>query len=158
MRFPGVFGRADGALADVIALGTTRRFGANLLTASRRVVARIGVPASIPADQRAVFRDPVAADGLPPGKAEVLLFPTGGAEAEHIADLLRRAHLEDGVGWTDMAVLVRSGQLSIPALRRGAGFGRRTGRGRGRRAAASTRPGGTAAADRAARRARTRPR
>jgi superfamily I DNA/RNA helicase/RecB family exonuclease len=118
-EFPRVFGRADGALADVIALGTTRRFGANLLTASRRVVARIGVPASVPADQRSVFRNPVAADGLPPGKAEVLLFPTGGAEVEHIADLLRRARLEDGVGWTEMAVLVRSGQLSIPALRRG---------------------------------------
>jgi superfamily I DNA/RNA helicase/RecB family exonuclease len=118
-EFPRAFPRSDGGPAGVIALGTTRRFGVNLLTASRRVVARIGAPPSIPAAQRAVFRDPAAADGLPPGRAEVLLFASDGAEVEHIADLLRRARLEDGVGWSEMAVLVRSGQLSIPTLRRG---------------------------------------
>src|SRR4029077_2266424 len=42
------------------------------------------------------------------------------AEVERIADLLRRAHIEDGVRWSDMAVLLRSGRTSIPALRRGA--------------------------------------
>ena len=36
-----------------------------------------------------------------------------------MADLLRRAHLEDGVPWSEMAVLVRSGRTSIPVLRRG---------------------------------------
>ncbi|MGA8845014.1 MAG: PD-(D/E)XK nuclease family protein, partial [Nocardioides sp.] len=32
--------------------------------------------------------------------------------------LLRRAHLEEGLGWDEMAVLVRSGRASIPSLRR----------------------------------------
>ncbi len=48
-------------------------------------------------------------------------FDTERAEAEHLADLLRRAHLEDGIDWHDMAVLVRSGRASIPALRRSLG-------------------------------------
>ena len=53
-----------------------------------------------------------------PGRVEVLTFDTERAEAEHLADLLRRAHLEDGVSWSDMAVLVRSGRATIPSLRR----------------------------------------
>ena len=48
----------------------------------------------------------------------MLTFDTARAETEHVADLLRRAHLEDGIGWSEMAVLVRSGRSSIPALRR----------------------------------------
>ena len=54
---------------------------------------------------------------LGPGRVEVRTFDTDRAETEHVADLLRRAHLEDGVAWSDMAVLVRSGRSSIPALR-----------------------------------------
>ena len=53
-----------------------------------------------------------------PGKVEANLYSTSGAELEHIADLLRRAHVQDGVGWHEMAVLVRSGSRSIPPLRR----------------------------------------
>ncbi len=51
----------------------------------------------------------------------MLTFDTERAEAEHLADLLRRAHLEDGVPWDRMAVLVRSGRTSIPPLRRALG-------------------------------------
>ncbi len=51
----------------------------------------------------------------------MLTFDTERAEAEHLADLLRRAHLEDGVPWDRMAVLVRSGRVSIPPLRRALG-------------------------------------
>src|SRR5690606_32807360 len=40
------------------------------------------------------------------------------AEAERIADLLRRAHLDEGVPWSDMAVLVRSGRSTLPVMRR----------------------------------------
>jgi superfamily I DNA/RNA helicase/RecB family exonuclease len=51
-------------------------------------------------------------------RAEVRLYPSAAAQAESIADLLRRAHLDDGVPWSRMAVLVRSAVRSIPALRR----------------------------------------
>ena len=56
-----------------------------------------------------------------PARWRCRTFDTERAEAEHLADLLRRAHLEDGIGWDEMAVLVRSGRTSIPALRRSLG-------------------------------------
>ncbi|WP_369201863.1 ATP-dependent helicase [Streptomyces sp. PU-14G] len=59
--------------------------------------------------------------GAPPsaaGRVEVFTYPTAGAELEHIADLLRRAHLEEGVPWGEMAVLVRAGGRSLPVVRR----------------------------------------
>ena len=108
----------------MIALGTTRRFGPRLLRASR-VDRRLDRrrPASIP--REAVRRLPRPASRRRPSwataRVEVLTFDTARAETEHVADLLRRAHLEDGVAWSDMAVLVRSGRTSIPALRRSLG-------------------------------------
>jgi superfamily I DNA/RNA helicase/RecB family exonuclease len=122
LDFPAQFPQGDGRPADVLALGTTRRFGGNLLLASRRVAGRLTLAGSIPEGARAAFLDPAAAEGPHgPGKATVLTFDTERAEAERVADLLRRAHLEDGVDWSEMAVLVRSGRQSIPALRRSLG-------------------------------------
>ena len=119
LDFPSEFTTRDGAPAPVVALGTTRRFGSRLLRASRSIAASIGVTGSIPAEQHAAFRHPTPADNpFGPGRVEVLTFDTARAETEHVADLLRRAHLEDGIGWSDMAVLVRSGRVSIPSLRR----------------------------------------
>ncbi|WP_405592923.1 ATP-dependent helicase [Streptomyces sp. NBC_01190] len=51
------------------------------------------------------------------GAVAVRTYPTPGAEVDSIADVLRRAHLEENVPWADMAVLVRSG-AALPALRR----------------------------------------
>src|SRR5690606_28726298 len=103
LDFPAEFPRADGTPADVVALRTTRRFGPRLLTATQRVAARLPLSGSIAAHARAAFLDPradVPPDGEPgPGRAEVVTFDTERAEAEHLADLLRRAHLEDGVPW-----------------------------------------------------------
>ena len=119
LDFPDAFRRTDGTPAPVIALGTTRRFGSRLLRASRSIAASIATTGSIPREQYAAFRSPEpAANELGHGTAEVLTFDTARAETEHVADLLRRAHLEDGVAWSDMAVLVRSGRGSIPSLRR----------------------------------------
>ena len=81
-------------------------------------------------------------------------FDTDRAETEHVADLLRRAHLEDGVA------LVRDGGAGPlgPHLDPGAapvaGRRRRAGRGGQRRDAAGPRAGRAAAARRAARRGR----
>jgi len=52
------------------------------------------------------------------GRVEVRVLATEAREAGWIADQLRRAHLLDGVPWSDMAVLVRSAGRSRPALRR----------------------------------------
>ncbi len=120
LQFPTAFPRHDQRPAPVVALRTTRRFGPRLLVASQRVAGRIGLPGTLPPEAMSAFRQPQADPpvGLGPGSVEVTTFDTERAEAEHLADLLRRAHLEDGVGWDDMAVLVRSGRGSIPPLRR----------------------------------------
>lgn len=122
LEFPSAFPRADGSPADVVALRTTRRFGPRLLVASQRVAGRLALPGSIPEEARAAFLAPQAAPhDLGDGRVLVRTFDTERAEAEHLADLLRRAHLEDGVPWDQMAVLVRSGRTSIPPLRRALG-------------------------------------
>ncbi len=121
LDFPTAFPRADGAPADVVALRTTRRFGPRVLVASQRVAGRLALPGSIPDEARAAFLAPEAAPGLREGRVQARTFDTERAEAEHLADLLRRAHLEDGVPWHEMAVLVRSGRTSIPPLRRALG-------------------------------------
>ncbi len=118
LDFPAAFPQADGRRAEVVVLRTTRRFGAHLLLASQRVSARLPLGGSIAEDDRRAFLSPLTVPGVPTGRVEVTTYDTERAEAEHLADRLRRAHLEDGRDWSDMAVLVRSGRSSIPALRR----------------------------------------
>ncbi|AZG48581.1 ATP-dependent helicase [Gordonia insulae] len=62
--------------------------------------------------------DGAAPDGATLDGAEVKVFSSGAKEATAVADLLRRAHLFDGVPWSRMAVIVRSVPLALPALRR----------------------------------------
>ncbi|NEA12674.1 DNA helicase UvrD, partial [Streptomyces sp. SID10692] len=70
----------------------------------------------LPADRVRAHREPAAVrEG---GRVEAYTYPTSSTELENIADLLRRAHLEDGVPWQEMAVLVRAGGRSLPAVRR----------------------------------------
>ncbi len=119
LDFPRVFSRSDGTPAPVVALRRTRRFGPALLAASRHVAGAIPTVGAIPADVFAAFRQPEAAEGEHgAGEVEVLHVDTARAEVEHVADRLRRAHLEDGIPWSEMAVLVRSGRHAIPGLRR----------------------------------------
>jgi superfamily I DNA/RNA helicase/RecB family exonuclease len=119
LDFPDQFRHRDGRAGDVLALSRVRRFGPRVLVASQRVAARIPLTGSIDAQARAVFThpEPVAEGGR--DRVEVLTYDTERAEVERVADLLRRAHLEDSVPWSEMAVLVRSGRTSIPVLRRG---------------------------------------
>ncbi|MEP7090383.1 MAG: ATP-dependent DNA helicase [Nocardioidaceae bacterium] len=122
LDFPRAFPGPDGRPAETVALRVTRRFGPRLLRLSRAVVSGLATTGSIDAATFAAFRHPVAEPGPHgSGRAEVLTFDTGRAETEHTADLLRRAHLEDGVPWSEMAVLVRSGRSTIPRLRRSLG-------------------------------------
>jgi superfamily I DNA/RNA helicase len=52
------------------------------------------------------------------GQVRVRLMPTPAAEASWIADQLRRAHLVEGVPWSEIAVLVRSPARSFLVLQR----------------------------------------
>ncbi|MFJ6794511.1 UvrD-helicase domain-containing protein [Streptomyces sp. NPDC091268] len=101
--------------AAVRALTVSRRQPAGLLAATRQLTARMPVP-RLPAAAVRAHRDlRPTRDG---GRVEVYTYPTAGSELDNIADVLRRAHLEDGVPWGDMAVLVRAGGRTLPAMRR----------------------------------------
>ncbi|MEV0257564.1 ATP-dependent DNA helicase [Streptomyces sp. NPDC050732] len=115
LEFPHDFPRADGSPAPVEVLTTSRRSGAQLLAATRLLTRRMPLT-RLPAEKVRAHRElsPVR-DG---GSVEVYTYPTAGTELDNIADILRRAHLEDGVPWGDMAVLVRAGARTIPAVRR----------------------------------------
>ncbi|MEU7401012.1 MULTISPECIES: ATP-dependent helicase [unclassified Streptomyces] len=115
LDFPAAFPRADGRSAPVEVLRTSRRSGAALLAGTRQLTRRMPLT-RLPADKVRAHREltPVR-DG---GRVEVYTYPTSGTELDNIADILRRAHLEDGVPWGGMAVLVRAGSRTIPTLRR----------------------------------------
>ncbi|MEU9077258.1 ATP-dependent helicase [Kitasatospora sp. NPDC004745] len=115
LDFPQAFRRADGSPAEVRVLRVSRRSGALLLAASREIARRMPM-GRLPADKLAQHR--ALLPSREGGRVEVYTYPTPGAELDSIADLLRRAHLEDGVPWGEMAVLVRAGGRSIPGVRR----------------------------------------
>jgi len=133
LGFPDRFRTADGRPAPAVALRHSRRGGAVLLAASRRVAARLPafqggggvahgprhrdlVPVEAAGD-RAGGSDG-AAPGASPRDLRIVVAESTSQEAAVVADVLRRAHLEDGVPWPKMAVLVRSARLQVPLLRR----------------------------------------
>jgi superfamily I DNA/RNA helicase/RecB family exonuclease len=127
-RFPELFRTPDDRPAGVIALRTCRRSGPVLLAASRRVAARLPAAAGLPAPplagaQPGGHRDLRPLPAAAPGSVRVLVAASASQEAAVIADLLRRAHLVDGVPWSAMAVLVRSAVRQVPLLRRGLAIG-----------------------------------
>ncbi|MEU2127382.1 ATP-dependent DNA helicase [Streptomyces sp. NPDC018352] len=115
LDFPETFRRADGTPAPVGVLTTSRRSGGKLLDATRLLTRRMPLT-RLPAAKVRAHRELTAVrEG---GSVEVYTYPTASTELENIADLLRRAHLEDGVPWNEMAVLVRAGGRTLPPLRR----------------------------------------
>ncbi|MCX4995785.1 ATP-dependent helicase [Streptomyces longwoodensis] len=115
LDFPRAFPRSDGRPAPVDVLRVSRRSGAALLAATRLLTQRMPLT-RLPAEKVRAHRDlaPVR-DG---GRVEAYTYPTPGTELDNVADILRRAHLEDGVPWGEMAVLVRAGARTIPTVRR----------------------------------------
>src|SRR3546814_19419238 len=99
-----------------------RRFVPHLLLASQLGAMRLALAGTVAVEAREAFVEPVAAlSEHGDGRVDVLTFDTARAETEHLADVLRRAHLADGIAWSRIAVLVRSGRNTIPALRRSLG-------------------------------------
>lgn len=115
LDFPEAFPRADGGPAGVAVLTTSRRSGAALLAATRLLTRRMPLT-RLPAGKVRAHRELGAVrEG---GRVEAYTYPTASTELDNIADILRRAHLEDGVPWHEMAVLVRAGGRTIPSMRR----------------------------------------
>ncbi|MFK4597989.1 ATP-dependent helicase [Streptomyces pristinaespiralis] len=115
LDFPEAFPRADGGPAGVAVLTTSRRSGTALLAATRLLTRRMPLT-RLPAGKVRAHRELGAVrEG---GRVEAYTYPTASTELDNIADILRRAHLEDGVPWQEMAVLVRAGGRTIPSMRR----------------------------------------
>ena len=116
LRFPERFRTPTGDDAPILTLGVSRRSGASLLKATRRLATRITAP-GLAAERLRAHRALTAGrpDGDPPA---VHLFPSESEQVAAIADIVRRAHLQDAVPWDQIAVLVRSGVRSLPVLRR----------------------------------------
>jgi superfamily I DNA/RNA helicase/RecB family exonuclease len=117
LDFPTAFPRRDGRPADIKVLRASRRAGPVLLAATRKVAARLPIT-RLPATRIREHRDLAAADGAQGGGlVEAVTFSDQRAELGAVADLVRRAHLEEGTPWAQMAVLVRSGE-QLTAVRR----------------------------------------
>ncbi|MEU4807116.1 ATP-dependent DNA helicase [Actinosynnema sp. NPDC023587] len=88
------------------------REGHRMTPEIRAAVARLAgrLPGASPA------REVAPVDGT--GSVQVRLFASGAQEASWVADQLRRAHLIDGVPWSEMAVVARSATRSLPVLQR----------------------------------------
>ncbi|MFI1173455.1 ATP-dependent helicase [Streptomyces melanogenes] len=115
LDFPDTFRRADGTPAPVEVLTTSRRSGEALLAATRLLTRRMPLP-RLPSEKVRAHRELAAVRAG--GRVEAYTYPTASTELENIADIVRRAHLEEGVPWHDMAVLTRAGTRALPALRR----------------------------------------
>ena len=109
VEFPDRFRHTDGRPARRVSLGVCRRSGEELLRISRTVAE--GLPG--PWEHRRL----VAGEGTEPGTAEVHVFASAAVEAAYLADVLRRAHLLEGVPWSQMAVVVRTA-VALGPLRR----------------------------------------
>ncbi|GEE03949.1 DNA helicase [Gordonia spumicola] len=104
---------ADGLAADGvrdIVLDVDHRSSAQVNAVARVLTARL--PGARP------HPFPAIADADAVGDASVRVFSSASKEATAVADTLRRAHLFDGVPWSEMAVIVRSVPRALPALRR----------------------------------------
>ncbi len=104
------------ALRDVevdrtVTLTLSRRLPATVLAATRRVASRL----TGPAEHRLLTTPEQQAQA---GHVDIQVFPTAAREASHVADMLRRAHLLDGVPWASMAILLRSPAIGLAALTR----------------------------------------
>ncbi|MBS2963672.1 ATP-dependent helicase [Actinocrinis puniceicyclus] len=117
LEFRERFRRGDGTPAETVVLQCSRRAGPALLKASRQVARRIAIT-RLPAESVRRLRElEPADDAQPAGQVEAITFADAAAELAAIADLLRRAHLEQGVPWEQMAVLVRDGARLAAARR-----------------------------------------
>ncbi|MEP7024122.1 MAG: UvrD-helicase domain-containing protein, partial [Actinomycetota bacterium] len=119
-RFPDLFRSPGGQRARVVALRTCRRSGPVLLAASRRVARRLpagpGTAKNFQSERG--HRQLVPLTAAEAGTVRVITASSEAQEAAVIADVLRRAHLMDGLSWSSMAVLVRSAARQVPLLQR----------------------------------------
>lgn len=113
--FRALFAPPDGEV-PVLVLSDNHRSGQALVRAAHGVRSRLGVP--VPENGLARAYREQAGRGTTPARVDVWTFATPADEAARVAAEVRAAHLERGLAWGEMAVLVRSGRSQIPPLAR----------------------------------------
>ncbi|WP_253777039.1 ATP-dependent helicase [Goodfellowiella coeruleoviolacea] len=109
---PRLLVEADPGAGRTVVLAENHRMAPNVATAVRRLAARL--PGVSPTREST----PDSPQETGTGSVQVRLLSSTAQEASWIADQLRRAHLLEGVPWSEMAVLVRSTANTLPVLRR----------------------------------------
>ncbi|MDQ2722022.1 MAG: ATP-dependent helicase [Actinomycetota bacterium] len=107
--------------ADSRLLAEVPRERTLLLSTSRRLAGAVADAVAVISSRLpgvAPQRGPAAADDAAAGHVMLRLLRSEAQEAAFVADVLRRAHLLDGVPYAEMAVIVRSTVRSLPTLRR----------------------------------------
>ncbi len=115
-RFPDTFTTPTGDPAPTISLRVSRRARGELLSASRRVAARLPGPG--PHRHLVAPADPVAGTDTGESTIEVRVVRTLADQARLVVGRLREAHLVQGTPWTQMAVLLRGQGAAWEAVRR----------------------------------------
>ncbi|MGC0364851.1 superfamily I DNA/RNA helicase/RecB family exonuclease [Rhodococcus sp. 27YEA15] len=95
-----------------VVLPVTHRNNADIASITSKISARL------PGNLAHRIAAPADLSDDNPGTASVRLLGTTAKEAAVVADTLRRAHLLDGIAWSDMAVIVRSVPRTLAPLRR----------------------------------------
>lgn len=115
LRFREQFRTRSGAEAPVVVLGHTRRFGPTIRDAAGQVIAPVGL-GSLPVEVQKNHRGLECVSDSN-GVVDVRTFDSESAEANFVADLIRRSVLSGDVkGWSDCAVLLRSAVHAMPAI------------------------------------------
>jgi superfamily I DNA/RNA helicase/RecB family exonuclease len=107
---PRLLADADADGDRTVTLSTAHRLSTSVHTAISRLAGSMAGAAR----HRKTTTGPDAEQGL----VRIRIMPTPAAEASWVADQLRRAHLVDGVPWSEIAVLVRSPARSFLVLQR----------------------------------------
>jgi superfamily I DNA/RNA helicase/RecB family exonuclease len=108
----GPSGRPGHTGMETVVLHRSHRLGTAMVGVADRVSRRIGALGG--GEQR---RLTPAGSQPERGTVEVALLRSAAQESAHVAALLRRAHLVEGLPWTDMAVVVR-GSARADVMRR----------------------------------------
>ena len=100
-----------------VILGTTRRFGARIRAAGTAALGRRMPVLPGLADAEAFRHRAPSCVRADAGIVRLRLYDSDASRAAWMADEIRRAHVHDGIAWSEMAVLVRSAR-AIPLLQR----------------------------------------
>lgn len=98
-----------GTAVKVVALRTTRRFGARILAASQQIIGATGQPGRI--DPAVLQQHRQLASAAPTeGDVSVQTFGSSFAESEFLVDRIQRLRIDNNANWSDFALLVRTGE------------------------------------------------